>query len=419
MTLAYLAMAALLLLASLWITHPYWRTGNTAVLRRKAANVAVYRSRLAEIEADIESGLVEPEAAAQLKQELAARLLLDADAPADAPAAAVAGRRWLVAVSLTLLLALFAGLAYWLQGSWRTQELVATAASDPGAAKQMAVGDMVAKLAAKLEKQPDDIEGWAMLGRSYFVLERYGDAAQAYGQANQRLPQPEPDLLVAEGEALALARDRDLQGRPQQLFQQALALDADNGKALWYAGLAAAQGQDYRAARDHWQRLSKQDLPQELRAALEDRLQQLAQMLGEPVAAAASPPVAAPAPAPVAASAGGPRLRLKVALSPELAQKAPPGSMLFVFAKADGGPPMPLAVQRLPGAKLPLEVTLDDSMGMMPQLKLSQFDRWVVTARITAGGSVKAESGDWEGSRPVSRVESAQPIALTIDRVVP
>jgi cytochrome c-type biogenesis protein CcmH len=415
---AYLGMAALLLLACLWLTRPYWRAPGAALLRRKAANVAVYRSRLAEIDAEAESGVIEAEAAALLKQELAARLLQDAELPSDAPAE-TDRRRWGAIAALVLLLAVFAGVFYWQQGSWRTQELVALAAADPGAAQQGAIGEMVDKLAAKLEQNPEDLEGWAMLGRSYFVMERYGDAARAYAEINKRLPQPEADLLVAEGESLGLSRDRDLMGRPQELFQQALKLDPENGKGLWYAGLAAAQARDLPAARDYWQRLSRQELPAELRQVLEAQLAQLAQALGEPAPPAAAAPARAEPAAAAMAAGEGPRLQVKVALSAELAAKAPPGSMLFVFAKAEQGPPMPLAVQRLPGAKLPLEVVLDDSMAMMPQLKLSQFDRWTVTARITAGGGVKAESGDWEGSRSVSRVESAQPIALTIDRVVP
>lgn len=414
--IVYLAMAALVLIASAWLSQPYWRGAGAALLRRKAANVAVYRTRLAELDNEIAAGLLTPESAAQLKQELAARLVHDAEGAGDAPAAVPPGRRWAVALALSVGLAGFAALAYWQQGSWRTQQQVAVAATDPAAGQQLAVEDMVTKLAARLEQSPDDIEGWAMLGRSYFVLGRYGDAASAYGEANRRRPQPDADLLVNEGEALALARERDLQGRPRELFQQALALQADNGKALWYAGLAAAQAQDYGAARDHWLRLSQQELPEELRQALDERLQQLAQLAGGPAAPAA--PVAAATSKPAATGAGL-RLQVKVALSPELAAKTPPGATLFVFAKAEQGPPMPLAVQKLPGARLPLEITLDDSMAMMPQLKLSQFDRWIVTARITAGGSVKAEPGDWEGSRPVSRVESAQPVLLTIDRVLP
>jgi len=421
---AYLLMALLLLAACAWLTRPYWRGGASRRLRRKAANVAVYRSRLAELETEVETGVIDADSAQQLRQELGAHLLQDAEATpeAGAPAAAPAPRSRGAAGLMALVLAGFAAGFYFVQGSWRTQTLIETAQKDPQAARTMAVDGMVQKLAERLEAQPEDSEGWVMLGRSYFMLERFGEAARAYAEANRRVTPPDPELLVSEGEALALARDRDLLGRPRQLFEQALALSPDSGKALWYAGLAAAQAEDYRAARTHWLRLRQQELPPELVAALDERLQDVATVLDEPTPAPAAAPakVAAPAAqAPAAASAAGPELRVQVSLAPALAAKTPPGRTLFVFAKAADGPPMPLAVQRLDGAQLPLEVRLDESMGMMPQLKLSQFDRWVVTARITASGSVKAEAGDWEGSRPVSRVESAQPLRLVIDRVIP
>lgn len=411
--MAYLPMGLLLLATVAWITRPDWQRSLHGRLRRKAANVAVYRSRLAELEADVAAGVTDASAAEQLRQELGQHLLEDVDPAADAAAASgPAPRHRLRAAALALLLALFAGGFYFTQGSWRTQQLIAVAQRDPQAGQAMAIDAMVQRLATRLQTQPDDVEGWTMLGRSYFMLERYAEAAKAYAEANRRSAEPDADRLIGEGEALALARDRDLLGRPRELFEQALARDPASPKALWYAGLAAAQAQDYRVARERWLKLREQQLPPELASALDLRLQEIAQLLNEPLPARGAAPTKT-------AAAGAPELHVRVSLAPELAGKTPPGSTLFVFAKAAEGPPMPLAVQRLDAGQLPREVRLDDSMGMMPQLKLSQFDRWVVTARITASGSVKAEAGDWEGSRPVSRVESAQPIALVIDRVVP
>jgi cytochrome c-type biogenesis protein CcmH len=298
--------------------------------------------------------------------------------------------------------------------------MIETAQRDPEAGQQLAVDDMVERLSERLKQQPDDIDGWAMLGRSYFMLKRYAEAAQAYGEANRRASPPDADLMVSEGEALAMARDRDLTGRPRELFEAALGSQPDMGKALWYAGMAAAQAQDFRIARDRWQRLAQQELPPELKQALDQRLAEMTELLGEaPTIAAVATPSPPAAEVPGVAAGSAVKLRVRVALSEELAARMPPGSTLFVFAKAAQGPPMPLAVQRLAGAKLPLEIILDDSMAMMPQMKLSLFDQWVVTARVSASGGVKAESGDWEGSRPVSKVESAQPIDLKIDRIVP
>jgi len=109
-----------------------------------------------------------------------------------------------------------------------------------------------------------------------------------------------------------------------------------------------------------------------------------------------------------------------VALAPALAGKVPAGAILFVFAKAASGPPMPLAVQRLADARLPLTVTLDDSMAMAPGLKLSAFDQYVITARLSAGGSVQAQPGDLEGRAEARRATASEaPVSVTIDTVVP
>lgn len=420
--IAYLSMAAIAILAAAWMSRPYWRSGRDALLRRRAANVAVYRTRLAELEAEVEAKLIEPATAEQIRQELGVRLVQDVDLPAEGAAPAIATRRWSVVGLLVLLLLGFSALGYWLQGSWRTQQMIETAQRDPQAGQQLAIEDMIQRLAERLQQQPDDLDGWAMLGRSYFMLNRYAEAAQAYGEANRRAVPPDAGLLVGEGESLAMARDRDLSGRPRELFEAALKAEPEMGKALWYAGMAAAQERDFRTARDRWQRLAQQEqLPPELKQALDQRLAEMAELLGEaaPAEVAAVEPSAQADEASPAAGDTPVKLRLRVALSDELAARMPPGSTLFVFAKAAQGPPMPLAVRKLPGAQLPLEIILNDSMAMMPQMKLSLFDQWVVTARVSASGGVKAESGDWEGSRPVSRVESAQPIDLRIDRIVP
>lgn len=249
-----------------------------------------------------------------------------------------------------------------------------------------------------------------MLGRSYAVLERYDEAVKAYERANTLSEGRNADWLVGEGESLALARDRDLLGRPQQLFSAALKLDGQHIGALWFAGLAAAQQEDFAGARQHWTALSKLELPQQLRALLDSRLAELAQLSGGTTTA--------PAP-PTAESADVLALQVEVSLAPELQSALKPGQTLFVFAKAEQGPPMPLAVQKLTSFAFPLSVRLDDTMSMMPSLKLSQFERWTVIARITASGSVQAQSGDLEGSFVVARSDAGKPQKLVVNRTLP
>lgn len=403
-----LPMAALLLLAAALATRPWWRGAATTTLGRRRANAAAYRTRLAELEAERESGLVAPADFEALKAELDGRLLADAQGE-EAKAAAPQPRRWLPVLLLTLLLAVFAGGWYALSDSWRAQQQL-----EAHAAASDQVAGMVQQLVDHLQQQPDDPQGWAMLGRSYFVMQRYSEAAKAYAEANARATSPDPDWLAGQGEALGFARDRDLQGTPAQLFEQALRIDPDFGKALWYAGLAAVQAGDTAAARAHWGKLAAQaDLPEQMRQVVQDQLQKLNGQAAAPALAAGA------APARPAAAGGGTRLDLRVSLAPELASKVPAGAVLFVFAKAEQGPPMPLAVQRLPGQQLPAQIRLDDSMAMAPSLTLSSFDRYVVTARLSGGGGAQAQSGDLEGSAHVARADAGKPVQLKIDRIIP
>lgn len=408
-------MALLVLLAGAWLTRPLWRRAAPATQRRRNANVVSYETRVAEIDADLAAGALDAESAQQLRDEAAARLLRDAEAGRTEPASEAAPRRYAWALAATLGLALAAGLGYWADGSWRTRGLIELAQHDPGAAERQMVDGMVARLEARLRETPDDAQGWAMLGRSYFMLQRYADAAKAYTRANAlSVDQPQADWLVSAGAAQGMVdQDRDLRAaRP--LFEQALRLDPANPEALWYAGLAALQAGDDATVYRDWLKLREvggRELPDDIAAVLDEHLPQLAQRLGQSLPAEGA--------APSETAAGAVRLTVDVRLADALKAALKPGMTLLVFAKAENGPPMPLAVQRIESPRLPLRVTLDDSQAMLPQMKLSGFDRWVVTARLTTGGGAQALSGDLEGRHAVARADAAQPLDLVIDRQLP
>lgn len=396
-------MALLFVAASAWMTRPLWRRGVDAGQRRRAANVVAYRQRLAEIQADQAAGIVDTQTAASLRAELDMRLLRDAQATPEVDDASRTRRSLLLTLVLPVLVLAVAAWGYFQEGSWKLQQMAAAPQDALSAPDAAAVEQMVASLARKLEQEPDDPRGWALLGRSYFVMQRYAESARAYARANEITGNTEPELLVGEGEALGMAQERDLRGRPQELFQAALTLAPGDGKALWYAGLAAAQEGDAQGAKAHWEALSKQDLPEELRAVVDERLSELDAVATPPPAAGATPVIL-----------------LDVRVAPALQDRVAPDATLFVFAKAEQGPPMPLAVYRGKAAELPRQVRLDDSMAMTPQARLSSFERWSVTARISRAGQTQAVSGDLEGSLTVTRDglgESA--LALVIDRVVP
>lgn len=407
--LLMLSMAALAAVTALWLTRPLWRAGATPGVARRTANVLAYQSRLAELKADVSAKVLPEDEAAALQREMEARLLSDAEAADDGAASAGGPRRIALAAAFAGVILLFAGAWYWQAGSWQVAQQIA--ASPAAGGGDVDVEGMVAKLAQRLEASPDDAEGWAMLGRSTFVLGRHAEAASAYGKANQLAGASNAEWLVNEGESLALSRERDLLGRPAQLFDAALALTPDYGKALWYGALADAQAGNSTRAAQRLQSLLSQDLPPELQTLVLARLDELKGLSAAPAAVAS-----VPAPAPAATS--GTTLQVQVSLGPALAGKEPANATLFVFAKAAKGPPMPLAVQKLPAARLPITVTLDDSMAMTPAMNLTSFERYIVTARLSVAGTALPASGDLEGSVEVSR-GAAGAVTVVIDRVVP
>lgn len=406
-----LAMGLIALCAMAWLARPLISTQVLKVQGRRAANIAAYRQRLRELENDRAAGLVDADTLAGLKEELAERLLLDADSTAGAQKATVS-RSVALAVALIVLVPLLGLAGYINSGSWATQQKIASAPLQKESLPEQEqdqpdVEAMVAALAQRLQQSPDDIEGWVMLGRSYFVMQRYGESAQAYAKANALSHASEPSLLVSEGESLALANDQNLLGRPAELFDQALALDGENVRALWYGGLAAEQAGNQARAQELWKNLSAQELPDPLREVLAQRLAEAR------VAPAAEDDSAA-------ASADAFALNLRVTISKQLKDQLPADATLFVFAKAIEGPPMPLAVYRGKVSELPLDVRLDDSMAMLPTHKLSQFDAWTLTARVSRSGQPQSQSGDWEGSMTVARRDlGTSALHLEVDQVVP
>lgn len=408
----WIAMAMLAGLAVLVMARPWWRRQLPAEQRRRAANVAAYRTRLAEIDVDVAAGLLSADAAESLKAEQAQRLLAAESGAAPANASASTERRIGVGLALALLPVLLAALWYVQTGSWRTErQIVAGAAATPAAAEAQ-VTAMIDQLRTRLKQHPDDEQSWAMLGRGEMMLQHYAVSADAYRHANSLSDNSNPNWLVGEGQSLALAGGRNLQGRPAQLFAAALKIAPDDPRALWYAGLVAAQAGDTGRARTLWQRLADQkDVPADVRSALEDEIAKLGN--GAPAAGAstASPPRLAAAGTPV-------KLRLQLRLSAALASKVPPGAVLLVYAKAANGPPMPLAVQRITHPQLPMTVVLDDSMGVMPTMHLSDASRWVVSARLSASGQAQPQPGDLQGQQTVDRAQATSPITVTIDHVV-
>jgi cytochrome c-type biogenesis protein CcmH len=265
---------------------------------------------------------------------------------------------------------------------------------------------LVSRLAARLKDNPEDAEGWMMLGRSYAVLGRFGEASEAYAKAAARMPR-DAQLLADYADALAMAQGRTLQGEPEKIILRALAIDPGNLKALLLAGTAAFNRNDHRAAIRHWERALKV-LPGE-----SDMVQRVQASIAEARSLAGSPGGRTQFAKPAQAQGGG-RVSGVVRLAPELAGKVSPGDTVFIFARAAEGPRMPLAILRKRASDLPAEFTLDDSMAMAPQMKLSAFPDVVIGARVSKSANASPQPGDLQGSSAPVKV-GARSVSVVID----
>ncbi|HYL32485.1 MAG TPA: c-type cytochrome biogenesis protein CcmI [Stellaceae bacterium] len=233
------------------VLSPLWQRGRRAMTRGRYDR-AVYRDQLNEIERDVARGMVRPEDAAAARREIERRILVAADEP-DAPALG-APRRGLAAI-LAACAAAFALAAYMALGSPGLPDLPFANRVSPAAQEAM-IQTMVSGLAAKLKDNPQDAQGWAMLGRSYAVMGDADKAVDAYEHAHQLKPD---DPAIALAEAAAMLADRKVEDpvptRAVALLKTVTARQPDQPMALWFLGLAAAQQRDFALARDNWTHL--------------------------------------------------------------------------------------------------------------------------------------------------------------------
>jgi cytochrome c-type biogenesis protein CcmH len=284
----------------------------------------------------------------------------------------------------------------------------------------------VEQLAQRLKSEPDNVEGWAMLARSYARLGQH-DKAQAAFKNTGAMLQTDARLMADYADTLAVQNNRSLRGEPAQWIDRALKIEPDNPKALALAGTAAFEAGDFPAAVRHWERLQALLPPDsEFMMQLKEGIAQARQQSAMPAAAAAAPGASTPAAqtaaqaaakttaGPAATAAG---VQGSVRLAPALAQQVQPGDTVFIFARAAEGPRMPLAILRHQVKDLPLEFKLDDSTAMAPQMRLSLHPKVVISARISKSGQAVPTAGDLTGqSAPVAN--TARGVAIEINEVV-
>ncbi len=376
---------------------PLWRRRQTVSPDRDWVNVAIAKERLGELKVEQRAGQLADADFQRARAELEASLLEDLIQHPSTPTQSRGG--W-IALTLVIGIPALAASVYLAIGN---PQALRTAEEVPSEGERLK--SMVTAIEMVLEKDPRNANAWAMLGEVHRAHGRYTEAVQAYEQA-VALSGSNPDLLISLADALARSHGNQLGGRPEELLDKAITLDPKHKKGLSLAGFAAFQKGDYDLARRHWQ------------SALETTQQgspehSLIQSLIARAEAGSNDQAAAANAAPRAS------LQVRVQLDPKLNGRVGSGASVFVFAKALNGPPMPLAVTRAQARSLPLTVSLDDSMAMVPELRLSRFEEVMVGARVSRSGTAQAQSGDLQGTTGPVKIVGQEMIAVMIDEVVP
>lgn len=368
---------------------PFRRRPANADFSREQLNAAIYRDQFAELERDRTEGALSQEDYTVAHGELQRRLLEDSSAAAVAAGAtqAPAGRG--VPALLAIALPLCAVVLYLVLGS--------PAALSPPPPEQNFTADdidrMVAGLAAKMENEPENLPGWAMLARSYKAMGRFPEALRAYERAGALL-ESNAELLVDYADALA-ANSGGFTPQVIEVIDKVLKLDPTNGQALWLRGTAAFDAKRYNAAIADWQSL----------LALLEPGSQEAQTVASNIAEAQEKGGKAPTTQkPVSSAAPAAFVKGRVEVARDFAAKVSATDTVMVIARPADGTRMPVAVLRVKASQLPLAFTLDDSLAMSPDHKVSKFAKLLVEARISPTGQAVAQAGDL--------LSSAQTVAL-------
>jgi cytochrome c-type biogenesis protein CcmH len=429
MSLFLVGLAGLIALALVFVLPPLLRVARVPQERiasdaARRANLLVLREQLDALQAEHASGALNDEQYRSQRIEIERRALEEEQDPVVAPVVARSGK---TAIALGAFVPLFAFVVYGIVGMPEAvlHRPPSEAAQADGVTAEQIEG-MIAKLASRLENQTmaqaGDDQAWTMLARSYAVLQRFPEASKAFARARELAPE-NPQLMADHADVLAMLQGQRVAGEPAQLAQRALTIDPDNLKALALAGSAAFEDKDYTGALKHWTRASRLAEPgSPFAQGLAGSIAQARAAGGQEPAGASAPALAqAPAPGAPAAPAAAPgtaRLTGVVQLAGALAAQAAPGDTVFVFARAAEGPRMPLAILKMRVSDLPLNFTLDDSTAMSPQMKLSNFPRVIVGARISRSGDAMPRTGDLVGQvGPVDNLSGK--LVVTIDAVQP
>ena len=428
MTSLWLLLAVMLIPAMGFIWWPFIRKGvrsEDVAVERDRQNVYIFKQRLAELKQAREDGNLDEASFLALREEMELNLLDEVqDQPAVNPVSddqlqeSGSGRRnfWLPVV-LTLILPLIAfGLYFQFGASQKlgipSRDLMAQSMSRE-----------IEALEQRLIAEPENAEGWFLLGRTYFAVARYKDAHGAFVRV-EKLVGAHPAILGQQAQALFFLNGNQMTVEVQALVDRALASDPQDSTTLGLLGVNAYEQGDYRGAINLWQKILDSGREDINRQGISDAIAEARGRLPEPLPennlssgnGAAQTTGAEPVGTERQTEAS---IRLRVEIADELQGQYRDDQVVFIYAQPVSGPKMPLAAVKLTAGELPMDVVLDDSMAMGPMARLSSVEQVQLRATISSSGNPGVQSGDLFGRLAAVSVADggADLVRLVIDQV--
>jgi len=387
---AFLLLALVLFL----LLRPFIFSGKNEGTSRRQMNAAIYREELDKLAAEQAAGTISAQEYEMSHAEMRQRLFQDTNEEDDK---AVMGSTKKVVIGVCAFIVLLSSGLYFSLG-----DVVRIAQQgDQKPMSQVGVEKMVADFALKMEKDPDNLQGWAMLGRSYRILGRNEDAAKAYGRAGSFINN-DPELLAEYADTLVANANGNFSGKPLQLINQALKLDPKNLLALWLSGTASFASGNYKVAVQTWEKLAQQLPPgSEEARAIESSISEARSkggLVGTNTAVVSSKGVSG-----------------KIEIVAGLKSKVNPGDIVLVIARPLGER-MPVAVLKVPATEFPMSFALTDALAMNPSAPISKLSEVSIEVRISKTGMARAETGDLISAVQTVKVGSNQ-VKLLVDQV--
>ena len=300
---------------------------------------------------------------------------------------------------------------YFLYQGVGTPAALDAAVHTPLQAGQSDMDALTEQLRNRLKEDPEQVEGWILLGRSYKTLQKYPEALDALETANRLVPgQPLIEVELVEARLFASGNPRITADMTARL-EHAVAREPTLQKGFWLLGIAAAQAGDDKRAIEWWEKLSPMLEPgSEIAESVSQQIARARNRLGmEP-----------PMPTTPAESRQG--HEVYVELSPAANNSISdllPGSALFIIVRAAGvtaGPP--LGARRVEQPRFPLHLILDDSDSMLPERPISSSTEVTLQARLSLAGQPIASAGDWQSAPVELAIDSSEPSRLVLDHQV-